>query len=157
MPRIHLTSFVNSPAERVFDLSRSIHVHLRSLDRYKETAVAGTTSGLLRLNETVTWKGKHLGRQRTMRVKITQMEPPLSFTSEMLQGELKEMKHEHHFKQVENGTLMIDVFTYEPSYGWLGQFAGRLFLTRYFRHLLELRNRTIKEYAESGKWQHVLK
>lgn len=157
MPTIHLTTFISSPAERVFDLSRSIHVHLRSLDRYKETAIAGTTSGLIRLNETVTWKGKHLGRQRAMKVKITQMDPPLSFTSEMLQGELKQMKHEHYFKQVENGTLMIDVFFFEPLYGWLGALASRLFLTRYFRTLLELRNRTIKDYAESGKWQHVLK
>ena len=157
MPTIHLTNFISSPAERVFDLSRSIHLHQRSMDRYKETAVAGTTSGLIRLNETVTWKAKHLGKQRIMKVKITQMEPPLSFTDEMMQGDLKCMKHEHYFKQVENGTLMIDVFYFEPPYGWLGTLASRLFLTRYFRRLLELRNQTIKDYAESGKWQHVLK
>lgn len=157
MPTIHLTTYINGPAERVFDLSRSIHLHQRSMDRFKETAVAGTTTGLIRLNETVTWKARHLGKERMMRVKITQMDPSRSFTDEMLDGDLKKMKHEHHFKQVDNGTIMIDLFYFEIPYGWLGKMLGQLFLTRYFRRLLELRNATIKEYAESGKWQHVLK
>ena len=31
MPLIHLTTFIAAPAERVFDLSRSIDVHKKSL------------------------------------------------------------------------------------------------------------------------------
>ena len=121
-----------------------------------EEAIAGTTSGLIGLHETVTWKAKHLRRVRIMKSKITAMDPPLSFTDEMVDGDFKSLRHEHHFKRIDNGTLLIDIFTYESPYGSLGRLADRLFLTRYMKTLLETRNKTIKEYAESEKWKFIL-
>ena len=156
MPSIHLTTYINAPAQRVFDLSRSINLHRKSLVHTGEEAVAGITSGLINLHETVTWKAKHLGKKRMLKVKISAMEPPGSFTDEMLDGDFKSMKHEHHFKQVENGTIMIDLFSFESPYGVAGKLLNRLYLTRYLRRLLEQRNQVIKEYAESNKWQHLL-
>lgn len=84
------------------------------------------------------------------------MEPPLSFTDEMVEGDFKSIRHEHHFKRIDNGTLMIDILTFESPYGGLGRLADRLFLTRYMRTLLERRNTIIKEYAESEKWKFIL-
>jgi ligand-binding SRPBCC domain-containing protein len=74
----------------------------------------------------------------------------------MKKGDFKSMKHEHHFKQIDNGTLMIDVFNYEAPYGSLGRLISNLYLFSYLEKLLEQRNQVIKEYAESNKWQHVL-
>src|SRR5579871_2045991 len=156
MPTIHLTTFVAAPAQRVFDLARSIELHRKSMAHTEETAIAGTTSGLIGLNETVTWKAKHLRKVRILKSKITAMDAPLSFTDEMVDGDFKSLRHEHHFKQIDNGTLLIDIFSFETPYGGLGKIVDRLFLTRYMRSLLELRNRTIKEYAESEKWKFVL-
>lgn len=156
MPTIHLTTFVAAPAQRVFDLARSIDLHRKSMAHTDETAIAGTTSGLIGLQETVTWKAKHLRKIRIFKSKITAMEPPLSFTDEMVEGDFKSLRHEHHFKRIDNGTLLIDVFTFETPYGGLGRLADRLFLTRYMRTLLELRNKTIKEYAETDKWKFIL-
>jgi ligand-binding SRPBCC domain-containing protein len=156
MPTIHLTTFVAAPAQRVFDLARSIDLHRKSMAHTDEEAIAGTTSGLIGLNETVTWKAKHLRRIRIMKSKITAMDPPLSFTDEMVDGDFKSLRHEHHFKRIDNGTLLIDIFTYESPYGSLGRLADRLFLTRYMKTLLETRNKTIKEYAESEKWKFIL-
>jgi len=156
MPTIHLTTFVAAPAQRVFDLARSIDLHRKSMAHTDEEAIAGTTSGLIGLNETVTWKAKHLRRVRIMKSKITAMDPPLSFTDEMVDGDFKSLRHEHHFKRIDNGTLLIDIFTYESPYGSLGRLADRLFLTRYMKTLLETRNKTIKEYAESEKWKFIL-
>jgi ligand-binding SRPBCC domain-containing protein len=156
MPTIHLTTFVAAPAQRVFDLARSIDLHRKSMAHTDETAIAGTTSGLIGLQETVTWKAKHLRKIRILKSKITAMEPPLSFTDEMVEGDFKSLRHEHHFKRIDNGTLLIDVFTFETPYGGLGRLADRLFLTRYMRTLLELRNKTIKEYAETDKWKFIL-
>jgi ligand-binding SRPBCC domain-containing protein len=156
MPTIHLTTFVAAPAKRVFDLARSIELHRKSMAHTDEVAIAGTTSGLIELNETVTWKAKHLRKVRILKSKITAMEPPLSFTDEMVEGDFKSFRHEHHFKRIDNGTLVIDIFTYESPYGGLGKLADRLFLTRYMKTLLELRNKTIKEYAESEKWKFIL-
>jgi ligand-binding SRPBCC domain-containing protein len=84
------------------------------------------------------------------------MVPPLSFADEMVEGDFKSLRHEHHFKRIDNGTLLIDIFTYESPYGSLGRLADRLFLTRYMKSLLELRNKTIKEYAETEKWKFIL-
>jgi ligand-binding SRPBCC domain-containing protein len=156
MPIIHLTTFIAAPIERVFDLSRSIELHKKSMAHHREQAVAGTITGLINLNETVTWKAKHLMRNRVLQVQITAMERPFSFIDEMKKGDFKRMKHEHHFKAIENGTLMIDIFNYEAPYGGLGKFFSGLYLSAYLEKLLEQRNLLIKEYAESSKWQHVL-
>ena len=156
MSTIHLTTFVAAPTQRVFDLARSIDLHRKSMAHTDEEAIAGTTSGLIGLNETVTWKARHLRRMRVLKSKITAMEPPLSFTDEMVNGDFKSLRHEHHFKTIANGTLLIDIFSYEVPYGNLGKLADRLFLARYMKTLLETRNRTIKEYAESEKWKFIL-
>jgi ligand-binding SRPBCC domain-containing protein len=156
MSAIHLTTFIAAPIERVFDLSRSIDLHKKSMAHTNEKAVAGTTAGLIQLQETVTWKAKHLFKERVMRVKITEMSKPFSFTDEMVDGDFKSMKHEHHFKQIENGTLMIDLFSFAAPYGSFGNIASKIYLTSYLKKLLEHRNNVIKEYAESEKWKFVL-
>ena len=156
MPTIHLTTFVAAPAQRVFDLARSIDLHRKSMAHTEEEAIAGTTSGLIGLDETVTWKAKHLRRVRILKSRITAMDPPRSFTDEMVDGDFKSFRHEHHFKRIDNGTLLIDIFTYEAPYGSLGRLADRFFLTRYLKTLLETRNKAIKEYAESEKWKFIL-
>lgn len=156
MSTIHLTTFIGAPAERVFDLSRSVDLHKKSMAHTQEQAVAGTTAGLIELNDTITWKAKHLMKVRILKVRITAMEKPLLFTDEMVEGDFKSMKHEHHFKQINNGTFLIDLFSFEVPYGSFGKIASKLFLQRYMRNMLEHRNKIIKEYAESEKWKFIL-
>jgi len=156
MPTIHLTTFISAPAQTVFDLARSIDLHKKSMAQTQEQAVAGTTTGLIELNDTVTWKAKHLMKLRIMKVRITAMDKPLSFTDEMVEGDFKSMKHEHHFKQIDNGTFLIDLFSFETPYGAFGKIANKIFLQRYMRKLLEHRNSIIKEYAETEKWKFIL-
>ena len=121
-----------------------------------EQAVAGTTTGLINVEETVTWKAKHVMKTRYMKIEVTAMNRPHSFIDEMKKGDLKSLKHEHHFKKIENGTLMIDIMSFETRYGSLGRLINNLYLTRYMNRLLEQRNDVIKEYAESNKWHNVL-
>ena len=156
MPTIHLTTFIAAPTDVVFDLSRNIDLHKRSMSQYKEEAVAGTRFGLIENQETVTWRAKHFWKSRLMRVKITEMVRPGRFTDEQLQGEFRMMKHEHHFKPCDNGTIMIDLFSFEIKYGMLGKWFNSLILTRYLKKLLEKRNHAIKDYAETDKWKKLL-
>ena len=156
MPTIHLTTFVAAPPERVFDLARSIDLHRKSMAHTGEEAIAGTTSGLIGLDETVTWKAKHLGKTRVLRSRITEMKPPFSFTDEMVDGDFRSIRHEHHFKRIDNGTLLIDLFHFESPFGVMGRLLNRIYLTKYMKTLLELRNKSIKEYAESDKWKFIL-
>lgn len=156
MPTIHLTTFIAAPAEVVFDLSRHIGLHKESMSHYKEEAVAGTRMGLIEKKETVTWRAKHLFKNRLLRVKITEMKKPEMFVDEQVQGDFRMMKHEHHFKPCENGTLLIDLFHFETPYGIVGRWLNALYLTNYMKKLLEQRNRTIKEVAESDRWKRLL-
>lgn len=156
MPTIHLTTFVAAPADRVFDLARSIDLHRKSMAHTAEEAIAGTTSGLIGPDETVTWKAKHLFKTRILKSKVTAMTRPTSFTDEMVAGDFKSLRHEHHFKHIENGTLLIDLFHFETPYGGLGKLINQFYLTHYMKKLLETRNQLIKEYAESEKWKFIL-
>jgi ligand-binding SRPBCC domain-containing protein len=156
MSVIHLTTFIAAPTEVVFDLSRHIDVHKRSMAEFKEEAVAGTRFGLIEKDETVTWKSKHFFKTRFLRVKITEMKKPDYFTDEQLTGNFKMMKHEHHFKPCDNGTIMIDLFSYEVPYGLFGKLFDRFYLSKYITGLLQKRNQTIREYGESEKWKRLL-
>jgi ligand-binding SRPBCC domain-containing protein len=156
MPNIHLTTFIAAPVERVFDLSRNIDLHKESMTKHKEEAVAGTRFGLIEKDETVTWKAKHLFKTRILRTKITEMVKPMVFVDEQAKGDFKMLKHEHHFKPCENGTIMIDVIHFETPYGTMGRWFNALYLTRYIKKLIEQRNQTIKEFAETDKWKKLL-
>jgi len=153
---IHLTTIINAPVERVFDLSRSINLHKISTANTKEEAVAGVMTGLIKLNETVTWQAKHLFKLRRFTSKITAMEKPVHFVDEMIQGDFKSFKHEHYFKQIENGTIMIDMVEFESPYGVAGWLVNKLFLKNYLKRLLVTRNSVIKDYAETQKWKAIL-
>ena len=156
MPLIHLTTFIAAPIERVFDLSRSINLHKQSMTKFSEEVIAGKHSGLAELNDTITWKAKHLFKERVLKVKITEVKRPHLFIDEALEGSFKKMKHEHYFKPVENGTIMIDQFYFEVHYGTLGKWFNAIYLNKYMERLLTDRNRVIKQIAESNKWKHYL-
>lgn len=156
MPTIHLTTFIAAPADVVFDLSRHIGLHKESMSAYKEDAVAGIRFGMIEKDETVTWQAKHLFKNRLLRVKITDMKRPEMFTDEQVEGDFKMMRHEHHFKPCDNGTILIDLFHFESPYGMMGHWLNNLYLTNYMKRLLEQRNKTIKEFAESERWKKLL-
>jgi ligand-binding SRPBCC domain-containing protein len=156
MPVIVLQTRIDAPRERVFDLSRSLDLHQDTVAHTKERAVAGVTSGLLGLDEEVTWSAWHLGWRRRLKVRMCRLEPPLFFEDRMVEGAFRMMRHEHHFEQDGEGTLMMDRFEFESPFGWIGRMFDRLFLEGYLRRLLEQRNAGIKRIAESGKWRGYL-
>lgn len=148
MPRLRLETLILASESDCFDTSRSIDIHTQSMARSGEKAVAGRTSGLIGLHETVTWKARHLGIWWHLTSKITQMDPPHSFTDEMIRGPFRKMRHKHLFIPQGDKTLMVDEFEYESPLGMLGRFADGLFLQRYMRNLLANRNQWIKRHAE---------
>jgi len=127
MPEIELLTEINATIEKVFDLARSIDLHMESTRQTGEKAIAGKTSGLIELGETVTWRAKHFGIWQTLTSKITEFDRPNYFVDEMVQGAFKSFRHEHHFSRIDNQTLMKDVFVFEAPFGRFGpifQLAG---------------------------------
>jgi ligand-binding SRPBCC domain-containing protein len=156
MSFIHLTTFIAAPNERVFDLSRNVTVHKQSMTKYRERIVGGVSNGMMELNDEVKWQAKHLFRERTLKVKISAIRKPEYFRDEQVEGDFKIMKHEHYFRPVENGTLMIDQFYYELPFGFMGRLANKLYIEKYLRNILGERNALIKQIAESGQWKQYL-
>lgn len=156
MGLIHLTTFIAAPVERVFDLSRSVNLHKVSTAHTHEKIIDGKMSGLIEDGETVTWQAKHLYRERTFTAKITAFQKPVHFTDEMIKGDFKSFRHEHHFKGTYNGTIMIDVVEFETPYGIIGKLLNQFYLKKYLEQLLLKRNEVIKEYAEGAKWKAIL-
>ena len=59
MPRIEIKTQIKAPIQIVFDLARNIDLHKLSTSQTNETAIAGKTSGLIDIGESVTWRAKH--------------------------------------------------------------------------------------------------
>ena len=156
MPRIGLQTKIKADKEIVFDLSRSIDLHKISTEHINETAIAGKTSGLIGLDESVTWRAKHFGIYQRLTSKITEFDRPNYFADEMVNGAFSEFKHKHHFADLNGGTLMTDYFDYKSPFGILGNLADKVFLEKYMTDLLSERNRIVKEFAESDKWKQIL-
>lgn len=156
MPRIELRTEIQAKKDIVFDLSRSIDLHTVSTEQTNETAIAGKTTGLIGLNESVTWKAKHFGIYQKLTAKVTEFDRPNYFVDEMMKGVFKSFRHEHHFEDLNGKTIMTDVFNYRSPFGLLGRLVDSLFLKKYMTDLLEKRNQIVKEFAESDKWKEVL-
>jgi ligand-binding SRPBCC domain-containing protein len=149
MPTIHLHTEIAAPVETVFMLARSIDLHVASMAHAAERAVAGRTAGLIELGESVTWEGRYLGVRQRLKVQITAMDAPHSFTDELVEGAFKSFRHDHRFLPTPRGTLMIDAFHYTSPLGWLGRFFNFLILNRYVRKMLRVRNPALCAQAEA--------
>lgn len=148
--RIHLETLIAAAPERCFDLARSVDLHQASMDGSGERAVAGVTSGLMELGDSVTWEARHLGARRRLTSRITEMDRPHRFVDEQVSGPFKEFRHVHEFYPVPTGTLMTDDFSYSVPFRWLGTLADRAILGRYMHNLLVTRNAYLKRVAEEA-------
>lgn len=150
MPKIELLTHINAPIEKVFDLSRSIDLHILSTKQTGEQAIAGCTNGLIGLGETVTWRARHFGIWQNLTSKITEYSYPNFFADEMVSGAFKSFRHGHHFTEKDGYTLMQDVFAFESPLGVLGKLFNWLILKRHMTKLLVERNKVIKRAAENA-------
>ena len=151
MSTIHLTTVINSEIHKVFDLARDIDLHQKSTSKTNEKAIAGRISGLIELNETVTWRAKHLGFYQTHQSKIIEMEKPYRFTDVMLKGRFKSFRHQHLFKKEGRKTIMTDILEFESPFGIIGQLFNYFFLKNYMKNFLLERNKMIKNTAENNR------
>lgn len=156
MSLIILQTSIKAPAQRCFDLSRSIDLHKAASGPTAEEAIAGITHGLINEGETVTWRARHFGVIQTMTTIIADVRPPHFFISRMKEGPFKRIEHRHIFKEEGEHTLMIDEFDFEAPFGVPGKIFSWMVLHRYMKRFLEERNRNIKRIAESEEWKKYL-
>lgn len=149
MAAFRIVTEIAAPAERCFDLARDIDFHTRSLAHTGERAVAGRTSGLIGLGESVTWEARHLGVLQRLTVAITAFDRPAYFRDEMTAGAFAAFAHDHRFEDRAGLTVMTDEVTFRSPLGPVGWLVDRLYLTGYLRRVLEGRCTAIQHAAES--------
>ena len=138
------------PRSAAFFCSLNIDLHKESTAQTRERAVAGVTHGLIGLNETVTWRGRHFGLMLTQETRISKYDRPHHFQDVMLRG-MSRVSSMTTFELLPDGnTRMCDELRFSAPLGPLGWLAERLFLRRYLANFLIKRNAHIQRVAESS-------
>lgn len=156
MPLIKMLTKIKAPIETVFDLARNVDLHLLSTKQTEEEVLYGKTSGLLDLNDVITWKAVHLGVRQTLTSKMVDLDRPYTFSDEMLKGAFKYMRHEHYFMKFKEGTAMVDVLSFSSPLGVAGKLFDRLYLRNYMICFIKRRNVMLKRVAESKEVRNFL-
>ena len=149
MPEFQILTEIAASPDRCFALSLLVDAHTDSMGKSGERAVAGVTSGSLRMGDSVTWEAKHFGLPFRMTSKITAYETPTRFVDEQVKGPFASWWHEHHFEAAEAGTLMTDVIRFRSPLGPLGALVDAAVLRRCLTGLIVTRNAWLKAQLDS--------
>jgi ligand-binding SRPBCC domain-containing protein len=154
METIALTTRINAPIELVFDLSTDIDAQLSSASSTLR-AVAGVTSGRIKLGQRVTWSSRQYGIAWKHTTEITAYQRPTHLRDEMVSGVFRSLRHDHYFAPDLNpdgssATIMRDHLVFAAPFPIAGIIAERLFLRRRLLKLLTDRNATLRQLAESA-------
>ena len=159
MGKLRQVHRVRAPIERCFDLARSVEAHVASTGPTGERAVAGVTTGLLELDDEVTWHARHLGVWQRLTSRITAFDRPRHFRDSMVAGAFARFDHDHFFEpdpETDGVCVMTDVFDYDAPLGPLGRLVERVFLDGYMERFLHKRNELLRLLAESEDWRRFL-
>lgn len=157
MTKLILHTKINAPIERCFALSLSVDLHKISTSQTNEKVIAGVSTGLVKLNDVITWEGRHLGVTQKFTSKIVAMKQPTYFADEMQKGAFKNFYHQHFFKEDGGVCIMTDELEMEAPLGILGKIAMALVVRPHIEKFLVQRNQIIKQVAESEEWKKYLK
>lgn len=159
MPTIRFETAIAAPAERCFDLARSVDFHVASTPGTGETAIAGVRSGLLTSGDSVTWEARHFGIRQQLTSRISGYDRPHQFRDSQVQGAFRRFDHDHTFRPAPTGpaiTIAGEAFDFDAPFGLFGKVAGALFLTGYMERFLRRRALLLKAALESDAWQRYL-
>ena len=134
MAGFRIVTKIAAPIELCFNLARDIDFHTRSLAHTEERAVAGRTTGLIGLNESVRWEARHFGIRQRLTTLITELNYPHHFRDVMTSGAFHAFAHYHRFRIQQGVTLMIDEVVFQSLPSLPGRLVDALFMTRHLPH-----------------------
>jgi ligand-binding SRPBCC domain-containing protein len=152
MTTIENTLVIAAPIERCFRLSLCIDLELEAIARYKSSAVAGVTSGLIGSGQTVTWSTRQFGTPVKHTSRITGFDAPVYFQDSMVRGIFRSYVHDHFFRSIDSKTTeMRDYLQFSMPVFMLGAFAERWIVKQRLSALIARRNAFIQRYAEQAE------
>lgn len=148
MTTIVVETRIAAPIELCFDLARDVEAHLKTSSSTGERAVGGKTSGLLDLNDIVTFEAVHFGIRQRLISRIVEFDRPRRFVDEMVQGAFSSLRHVHEFVVDGDAVVMRDTLTWRSPFGPLGVLADKLFVESHMRRFMVKKQSELKAYAE---------
>jgi len=140
---------INAPAERCFDLTRSVDVHVASSGLIDGQAIAGRMSGLSELGDETTWSARFFGIRFHLVCEITELIRPESFADVMKKGLFHRFAHRYTFLAETPGrTRLTDELTFESPCGVAGRWFDQWVIGPRFQKLLHHRLEYLKRVAE---------
>lgn len=149
MPILMIETAINAQAEICFGLVRNVSFYVQSGEKDFEKFAAENPHGEIMLGEIVTFERKIFGVSQILKVKVIELEKPLRFTDEMIEGNFKSFRHTHEFISVNDQTLMRDTFVWKSPFWILGKVLDAIFIKKYLRKTAVRRNAKLREIAES--------
>lgn len=146
--RFEHTTIIDAAIGAVFDLALNVDAHVGSMERSRERAIRGVTSGVMGLGDEVTWRAWHFGVPFTMTSRITEFDRPTRFVDEQVRGPFARFRHEHLFSDAGGVVTMTDRLDFDAPVGPIGRVVERLILGRYLRGLIVERGNYLKAQAE---------
>lgn len=90
------------------------------------------------------------GFKTTWVTEITQVRNGEFFIDEQRMGPYKLWHHQHHIESIEGGTLMKDIVSYIPPFGFLGNWANGIIIKKKLEEIFAYRKIALEE--RYGKW-----
>jgi ligand-binding SRPBCC domain-containing protein len=149
--RIVVKTDIGASITRCFDLARDVDVHCRtSAFTFERVLPPGRTTGLLELNDTITFEGRHFGLRWRLTARIVEMDRPNRFVDESVKGAFRFLRHVHEFREQNGRTQMIDTLEWQAPLGPLGRLADWLLLERHMSWYVNTKQQAMKSLAERG-------
>ncbi len=157
MTAIRCEVIVRAPAERCFDLARSVDLHVDSSAGIAARAVGGRRGGLSGEGDETVWSARFFGVRFSMTTRIEDFVFPTRFGDRMTRGLLRRFEHVYRFQPLDDGSCaMSDELVVEASFGLVGRWMERFYLARRMDELVRSRLEHIKRVAEGYGWQLYL-
>jgi ligand-binding SRPBCC domain-containing protein len=154
---IRAQALIAAPADRCFDLARSVEAHAASAKLIHGRAVGGKQSGLADAGDETTWSAQFFGVRFRLTTRIEHYCRPHCFSDVMCAGLFRHFGHVYTFEPLgPNKTRLTDEFSFESPFGPLGSLLDRTVLRPQMRTVADARVTFLKRTAESEEWRRYL-
>ena len=86
-----------------------------------------------------------LGIKTTWVTEITQIKDHQYFVDEQRVGPYKIWHHQHFLEVTPQGTLMKDIVSYQPPFGFIGSIANKLIINKKLEEIFTYREKILKQ------------
>lgn len=146
--QFHTEQLVKAPKEKVWDfISSPANLKTITPDYMGFDITTPDLQDKMYAGMIISYKVSPLfGIKMNWLTEITQIIEGEYFIDEQRVGPYALWHHQHRLEEVPEGTLMKDIVTYAPPFGFLGRIANGMMIKRKLKEIFNYREKAVKEY-----------